>query len=31
MFGHLNEIFDKAVQDFFGLQPPAREFGLPKF
>jgi polar amino acid transport system substrate-binding protein len=31
MFGHQNEIFDKAVQDFFGLQPPQREPGLPKF
>ena len=27
----VNEIFDKAVQDFFGLQPPQREPGLPKF
>src|SRR3954451_3536182 len=31
MFGHQNEIFDKAVADFFGLKPPVREFGLPKF
>ena len=31
MFGHQNAIFDKAVQDFFGLQPPQREPGLPKF
>jgi polar amino acid transport system substrate-binding protein len=31
IFGHQNEIFDKAVVDFFGLQPPKREFGLPKF
>ena len=30
MFGHQNEIFDKAVQDYFGLQPPQREPGLPK-
>ena len=22
MFGHQNEIFDKAVEDFFGLKPP---------
>ena len=31
MFGHQNEIFDKAASDFFGLEPPKREFGLPKF
>ena len=31
MFGHQNAIFDKAVQDFFGLQPPQREPGLPRF
>lgn len=31
MFGHQNEIFDKAAADFFGLGPPKREFGLPKF
>ncbi|MFL5335343.1 MAG: transporter substrate-binding domain-containing protein [Geminicoccaceae bacterium] len=31
MFGHQNDIFDKAVADFFGLAPPKREFGLPKF
>ena len=30
MFGHQNEIFDQAVEDFFGLKPPARTFGLPK-
>ena len=31
MFGHQNAIFDKAVKDFFGLEPPARTPGLPKF
>ena len=30
MFGHQNEIFDKAFFDFFGLQPPVREPGFPK-
>ena len=30
MFGHQNEIFDKAVQDFFGLEPPQRETGVPE-
>lgn len=30
MFGHQNEIFDKAFFDFFGLQPPTREPGFPK-
>ena len=31
MFGHLNDIFDPAVDEFFGLKPPMRPFGLPKF
>jgi polar amino acid transport system substrate-binding protein len=31
MFGHQNAIFDQAIQDFFGLQPPVREPGLPSF
>ena len=31
MFGHQNEIFDPAVEEFFGLKPPVRHFGLPKF
>lgn len=30
MFGHQNEIFDPAVEEFFGLKPPVRTFGLPK-
>jgi polar amino acid transport system substrate-binding protein len=30
MFGHQNEIYDKAFSDYFGLQPPAREPGFPK-
>jgi polar amino acid transport system substrate-binding protein len=31
MYGHDNAIFDQAIQDFFGLTPPSREPGLPKF
>ena len=31
MFGHQNAIFDQAVKDFFGLEPPTRTPGLPKF
>ena len=31
MFGHETAIFDKAIADFFGLKPPAREPGLPPF
>lgn len=30
MFGHQNEIFDPAVDEFFGLKPPVRPYGLPK-
>jgi polar amino acid transport system substrate-binding protein len=30
MFGHQNQIFDKAFFDYFGLQPPTREPGFPK-
>jgi len=30
MFGHQNEIFDKAFFDYFGLKPPTREPGFPK-
>jgi polar amino acid transport system substrate-binding protein len=30
MFGHQNEIYDKAFSDYFGLQPPTREPGFPK-
>jgi polar amino acid transport system substrate-binding protein len=31
MFGHQNALFDQAVKDFFGLEPPARSPGLPRF
>jgi polar amino acid transport system substrate-binding protein len=31
MFGHQNAIFDAAVKDFFGLEPPVRKPGLPTF
>ena len=31
MFGHQNAIFDTAVKDFFGLEPPVRKPGLPTF
>ena len=27
MFGHQNEIFDKAFEEFFGLKPPAASPG----
>jgi polar amino acid transport system substrate-binding protein len=30
MFGHQNDIYDKAFFDFFGLQAPTREPGFPK-
>ena len=30
MFGHQNEIYDKAFSDYFGLKPPVREPGFPK-
>ena len=30
MFGHQNEIYDKAFADYFGLKPPTREPGFPK-
>ena len=29
MFGHQNEIYDKAFKDYFGLEPPARKPGFP--
>ena len=29
MFGHQNEIFDPALEEFFGLKPPEREPGFP--
>ena len=29
MFGHQNELFDKAFKDYFGLDPPARATGFP--
>ena len=31
MFGHQNDIYDKAFEDFFGLKPPVRKPGLPAF
>jgi polar amino acid transport system substrate-binding protein len=31
MHGHLNAIYDTALQDYFGIQPPVREPGLPTF
>jgi polar amino acid transport system substrate-binding protein len=29
MFGHQNELYDKAFNDFFGMQPPERKPGFP--
>ena len=29
MYGHQNELYDKAFADFFGLNPPARSPGFP--
>jgi len=29
MFGHLTSIYDKALKDFFGLEPPVRRPGVP--
>ncbi len=29
MFGHQNEIYDKALEDFFGQKPPVRKPGFP--
>jgi polar amino acid transport system substrate-binding protein len=31
MHGHLNTIYDQALGEYFGIQPPAREPGLPTF
>lgn len=31
MYGHQNDIYDSAINDYFGLKPPLREPGLPKF
>lgn len=31
MYGHQNDIYDAAINDYFGLKPPVREPGLPKF
>lgn len=28
--GHQNDLYDAAARDFFGLEPPVREPGLPK-
>jgi polar amino acid transport system substrate-binding protein len=30
MYGHQNAIYDAALQEYFGIAPPAREPGLPK-
>lgn len=29
MFGHQNDIYDKALEDFFGQKPPVRKPGFP--
>jgi polar amino acid transport system substrate-binding protein len=29
MFGHQNELYDKAFKDYFGVQPPERKPGFP--
>jgi polar amino acid transport system substrate-binding protein len=29
MYGHQNELYDKAFADYFGLNPPARSPGFP--
>ena len=29
MYGHQNELYDKAFSDYFGLNPPVREPGFP--
>jgi len=31
IFGHQNDLYDTAIADYFGLKPPVREPGLPKF
>jgi polar amino acid transport system substrate-binding protein len=31
MRGHYNEIFDQALEEYFGMKPPVREPGLPNF
>lgn len=31
IYGHQNEIYDAAINDYFGLKPPVREPGLPRF
>ena len=31
MFGHQNDIYDKALEDFFGQKPPIRKPGPPTF
>jgi polar amino acid transport system substrate-binding protein len=30
MYGHQNALYDKGLEEFFGLQPPVREAGLPR-
>jgi polar amino acid transport system substrate-binding protein len=29
IFGHQNDIYDKALEDFFGQKPPTRKPGVP--
>jgi polar amino acid transport system substrate-binding protein len=29
MFGHQNDIYDQALEDFFGVKPPVRKPGFP--
>jgi polar amino acid transport system substrate-binding protein len=29
MFGHISEAYDKAMQEFFGIQPRPRTPGFP--
>ena len=31
MFGHQTEIYDQALVEYFGIEPPVREPGMPKF
>lgn len=31
IFGHQNELYDAAVKDYFGAEPPQRQPGLPRF
>jgi polar amino acid transport system substrate-binding protein len=29
MYGHQNEIYDQALEEFFGVKPPDRKPGFP--